>query len=191
MTINITKDAKMKTIDLRKVKQIKTHTIYSNYESDFDEKFLRESLADARGCAESEITEEDMYQEYVTQSRDWFDDARCNLNVTLDYPIILIADVDTWQGRRDGVKILTRNLRDILFADGCEYYKVYTDDDGNVRAFASHHDGTNKYLFRQLKSSYDEELLQKIYDGEVTDEDIEEHTTSLYPCLAKVYGWEI
>lgn len=74
-----------------------------------------------------------------------------------------------------------------------DYVKWYVDEEGNLRADAYHHDGENHYLYRAFKKGTTEEqiedLTEKIYNGEVTQADIEEVTERLGGYIGKVYGW--
>lgn len=176
-----------------KQKQI---TIFNNNPCDCDFEEERQSLAETRECSPNDITDEEVWQSLCDSLDFWWDDCKLELDEELDGDIICIASVGTWQGRRDGYKILGNNLNEILYSrcgGGDCTYKVYAED-GNIKGRASHHDGMNSYLFRMLKPFKTDEayerFLDKLYNGTATDRDIRRHTASLYPFVKKVYGWK-
>lgn len=66
---------------------------------------------------------------------------------------------------------------------------------GDLRCDASHHDGTNHYLYRVYKDGVTEtqidNLKDKIYCGKATRADITRVTRRLGDDIAKVYGFSI
>ena len=125
---------------------------------------------------------------------DYLADERINLDVELNHPILVIADLGLWNGRAYGYKELPGNIKECLYSD-CEYVTWYVDDDGEFCCNASHHDGTNHYRYRTYKSGVSEwqidKLKSKIYDGTATEEDIDSVTRKLGYDIAEVYGWEM
>lgn len=121
----------------------------------------------------------------------WLDDERENLNIQLENPILVIADLGFWNGRRQGYKIIeSGNIKDILY-DECDYVKWYSDGH-NIKAIASHHDGTNYYEYREIRDRDKiENLLEQIYYGkQITRSKLNYYTRSIHPYIAKIYGWE-
>jgi hypothetical protein len=121
-------------------------------------------------------------------------DERINLNIQLDGPILVIGDIERWNGRVSGYKeIQSGNIRDCLFAD-TDYSTWFVDRKGDLRCDAIHHDGRNHYLYRAYKpgatEAQIERLKEKIYDGVATRADIERVTKRLGDDIGKVYGWE-
>ena len=59
----------------------------------------------------------------------YLDDERANLNIQLDQPILVIADLGLWTGRHMGYKeIESGNIRDCLFSDrDIDYATWYVD----------------------------------------------------------------
>jgi hypothetical protein len=125
---------------------------------------------------------------------DYLDDERMNLNIQLSRPILVIADLGLWNGRRMGYKeIASGNIRDCLYSD-TDYSTWYVDKLGDMRCDAIHHDGTNHYLYRAYKDGVREEqidrLKEKIYGGVATRADITRVTERLGDEIGKVYGWD-
>ena len=122
-------------------------------------------------------------------------DERTNLNIQLSQPIIIVGDIGRWNGRVMGYKdIPSGNIKDCLYAD-TEYTEWYVDKYGDLRADASHHDGTNHYLYRVFKDGVSEtqmeNLKNKIYYGKATRADIARVTRRLGDEIAAAYGFHI
>lgn len=121
-----------------------------------------------------------------------FEDEGTNLDMELDGNILVIADLGLWNGRRRGYKILGTNLRDILFAAQGDCYRVYFDStDGEVKADDVHHDGTNHYLFREIRRGVHDHavLTGGICGGTYAQRDIDRYTKSLGKRVRRIYGW--
>lgn len=132
------------------------------------------------------------YERYSYDCGYFLDDERANLNVDVDGVIICLASLGLWNGRHVGTKIIGNNVKHILRSD-CEYLTWYCDR-YNVRCDATHHDGSNSYLYRVAKDRDEaKRLMNKIYD--MTDYGMAEdyfmkHTKSLRPYVSNVYGWK-
>lgn len=164
------------------------HLIWSNYNLDLDD--WREDLLEEYPDA----SESELYQLMDERNSSYLDDERCNLNIQMAMPIIIIGDLGLWNGRRTGYKdIPSGNIRDCLYSD-TDYTTWYVDRLGDLRCDAVHHDGTNHYLYRAFKPGVSEaqmdRLREKIYDGSVTRADITRVTQRLGDAIGKVYGWD-
>ena len=119
----------------------------------------------------------------------YLEDERQNLNVKTDGRILIIADLGLWNGRHRGYRILGTKVSDILYemADYIEWY----GDGHNIKATASHHDGTNYYEYRVIREDRNiDNLLNAIYNGDnITRKKLNYYTKSLYRDVAKIYGW--
>ena len=164
------------------------HLIWSNYNLDLDD--WREDLLEEYPDA----NESELYQLMDERNSSYLDDERCNLNIQMAMPIIIIGDLGLWNGRRTSYKdIPSGNIRDCLYSD-TDYTTWYVDRLGDLRCDAVHHDGTNHYLYRAFKPGVSEvqmdRLREKIYDGSVTRADITRVTQRLGDAIGKVYGWD-
>ncbi len=124
----------------------------------------------------------------------YLDDERCNLDIQLSRPILVIGDIGRWNGRVMGYKeIKSGNIKDCLYSE-CDYNKWFVDKNGDLRCEAIHHDGTNYYLYRTYKDGVSREQIEnlkwKIYYGKATRADITRITRRLGDEIGKVYGWE-
>ena len=163
------------------------HVIWSNYDLDFDD--WKDDLAEEYPDASTSMLEDLMYE----RNGEYLDDERTNLNIQLNEPILVIADLGLWNGRRMAYKeILSGNIRDCLYSD-YDYTTWYVDRNGDFRCEDIHHDGTNHYLYRAYKDGISEEqksrLKDKIYAGTATRSDITRVTKRLGDEIGKVYGW--
>ena len=170
---------------------MKKLTIWSNRNVDFDE--WKESLIEYQRENEyddpEDVTDIDVWNFIEESLSNQLDDEICSLNVMTDGRILVIADLGLWNGRKQGYKILNDNVNNI-FNTG-EYYTEWYSDGYNIKATASHHDGTNYYEFREIREDRNiQNLLDAIYNGEeITRKKLNYYTKSLHPYVAKVYGW--
>jgi hypothetical protein len=128
------------------------------------------------------------YERYLEDCDNFLYDERANLDIPVDGVIVCFADLGLWDGHHQGAKTFGSYVKNILHSN-CEFNDWYCDR-YNVRCNASHHDGTNSYLYRVAK---DEEqanrLVQAIAYEDMTEEEFRKATRSLRPYVAKVYGW--
>lgn len=165
----------------------KRNLIWSNYDLDYDD--WRADLEEYY----PELSENERIEVMYETNNDYLDDERVNLDIQLNMPILVIGDLGLWTGRYSGYKeIASGNIKDCLFAD-TDYSSWYVDTLGDLRCDASHHDGTNHYLYRVYKDGVSEEqmdnLKDKIYRGVATRADITRITRRLGDEIGKVYGW--
>lgn len=165
------------------------HIVWSNQDLDLDD--WRDDLT----ADNPEMSESEMYELMNETNASYLDDERVNLNVQLSHPIIVIADLGRWNGRFSGYKMIdSGNIRDCLYSD-TDYTEWYVDKDGEFRCNATHHDGTNHYLYRTFKDGIDgdsiDDLQDKIYSGTVTQADIDRVTRPIGKDIAAVYGFEL
>ena len=172
--------------------------VWSNLNLDIDDwrdsyvEFLNDN-----GMDDDPDDEYAIYQHMVELNSLYLDDERMNLDIEVSRPIIAIADLGLWNGRFSGYKELnSSNIKDCLNGfDSCEYYEWYVDNNGDLRCTAVHHDGKNYILYRAYRDDVTDEqveaFLDKIYSGDVTQDDIEAVTCRLGDKIAAVYGWEI
>ena len=165
------------------------HIIWSNYDLDYED--WRDDLE----AEYPDLTEGERIALMYEINGDYLDDERMNLDVQLSQPILVIADLGLWHGRRMGYKeISSGRISDCLYSD-TDYSTWYVDRLGDLRCDAIHHDGTNHYLYRTYKpgvrQSQIEKLKEKLYFGTATRADITRITRRLGDDIAKVYGFSI
>ena len=150
-------------------------------------------LMEEAGSFGDPITEDEALRRAYDLHWEYLEDERLNLSIQTDGDIVVIADLGLWNGRRQGYKTIGRNVKDCLsFTDG-DYAEWYVDGYGNLRGTEIHHDGTNEYLYRELKPSLSdqqkENFLDLVYRGKATSDLISRYTRSLGKRVCKVYGW--
>lgn len=162
----------------------KNHLIWSSDIGDIENwEFPEEEYGEV-------LSEDQKYERAYELNSEYLDDERLNLNVQLNTPILAIADLGLWYGRRQGYRLIeSGNISDILHSDADEV--TWFVDRYNVRATACHHDGTNHYLYRGVRpNACIDNLLNRIYNGEeISSKTLNYYTFSLRPFVAKVYGW--
>ena len=133
-------------------------------------------------------------------NNDYLQDERENLNIETQGDIICIADIGRWNGRADGYSYEGDNIKNIFHThiNGMSEIEFYVELEGDtleLKADEHHHDGTNHYLYRELKpnisDSDKEEFESLIYNGECEYSDIEKYTRPLGQEVQKVYGFEL
>ena len=164
------------------------HLIWSNFDLDYDD------WKDDLEAEHPDLSESERIDLMYRINSDYLDDERINLNITLSRPILVIADLGLWYGRRQGYKeIESGNIRDCLY-DENDYVTWFVDKNGDFRCDSIHHDGTNHYLYRTYKDGVSEEQIEnlkwKLYHGQATRKDITRITRRLGDEIGKVYGWE-
>ena len=128
------------------------------------------------------------YERYHEDCDTYLDDERANLDVEVDGCIVAFGVLGLWDGNHNAACTFGNKVKNILKSE-CDYLDWYCDR-YNVRCRASHHDGTNYYLYRVAK---DREQAKRLvdaiaYEG-MTEEQFRKSTKSLRPYVAKVYGW--
>lgn len=79
-----------------------------------------------------ELSEQERMELMVEQNNDYLDDERCNLNIQLSRPILLIADIGRWDGRYPGyAEIKSGNIRDCLYSE-MDYSTWYVNRLGDL-----------------------------------------------------------
>ena len=95
-----------------------------------------------------ELPEDKLYEKMHELNAEYLDDERRNLDIQFSQPILVIGDLGFWNGRAQGYKMVNSgNIRDCLYSD-TDMTEWYVDKNGDLRADAIHHDGTNHYLYR-------------------------------------------
>lgn len=120
----------------------------------------------------------------------YLDAERCNLDICLENPILVIANLGLWNGRATGYQVINSgNIKDILYSNA-DYIKWYSDGH-NIKCVAHHHDGTNYYEYREIKNMNTiDKLLDMLYNNITpTRRQINHYTRSIEKHVRNVYGW--
>ena len=171
---------------------MKKHIIWSNMDinpEDWKEDY--EETAEINDWDEDTDDENNLWRFIGETLERQMDDERANLNIPTDGRILVIADISAWDGHHQGYRIGTsrRNINEIF-----DHYHDYTEwysDGYNIRATDAHHDGVNRYEFREIREDRNiQNLLDAIYNREkITRKKLNYYTKSLHKRVAAVYGW--
>lgn len=94
------------------------HLIWSNYDLDYED--WRDDLEEDH----PELTEDERMALMYEINNRYLDDERVNLNIQLDQPILVIADLGLWNGRRTGYQeISSGNIRDTVLPMVDAFYR--------------------------------------------------------------------
>lgn len=128
--------------------EIKSTTIYSNFYDEqryeqtkqyFAEMFEDEEITSERIEDEIAFEDEMLWSEFVNEYEDFF-----NL-----HRMVCIADIGRWNGRFQGYKVI-ESMRDFeRCLDGLDHFEI-REDNGRLFVDGYHHDGVNRYEFREL-----------------------------------------
>lgn len=100
----------------------------------------------------------------------YFDDRRLLMNTFADtiFPtdVINIAELGLWDGKHSAFRIFDAPTLDELFMSDqdIEEAEWYIDEYNDLRCNAHHHDGTNHYLYRQIRSEIGPAARRNFYD---------------------------
>ena len=163
------------------------HLIWSNYHIDYEDwkEDMEHEFPD--------LSDDERYYKMLEINEGYLDDERDNLNIQLSQPILVVANLGLWYGRRSGYReIESGNIRDCLTLRH-DFTTWYVDRLGDLRCDDIHHDGTNHYLYRAFRDGVGEQqrdrLKERIYSGIATRSDIVRLTRRLGDDIGKVYGW--
>ena len=93
---------------------------------------------------------------------EYLDDKRCNLNIKTG-EIVCIANLGLWDGIHSGYQLIGDNLNNILYSrmNGISCNEWYSDGK-NILHREAHYDGTNTYIYREVKGNTREEQLNNV-----------------------------
>ena len=172
-------------------------TIWSNDTTLYDFEESREVVSDVECIDVSDVTDDAVYRYINDDICLSLDAEEENLNVQTGR-IVVFATLGLWHGRAHGSRILPEQRLSAILHAACrdsDTYTVYYDgNDGEVKAKDVHHDGTNRYVFRELVSGIspdaEEGFLESVKSGAAKLEDITRFTASLGPRVEPIYGWK-
>lgn len=178
--------ANARPVDTDKLLDVNHRVIWTNNDYNEWEKCMLEDYPDeaSREAEGIEIS----YERYMDDRDNDLYDERANLDIPVDGVIVCFADLGLWDGHHQGAKKFGKYVKNILCSE-CEFNDWFCDR-YNVRCKASHHDGSNSYLYRVAKDEEQaDRLVQAIAYEDMTEEEFRKATKSLRPYVAKVYGW--
>lgn len=153
----------------------------------------RLDIAECQECEADELTEEQLARYWQEDNDMNYQDEKSNLNKIIDGYIIALAHRSSHYGAIggngcEGTKLVGWNISKILetTADDADFWA----EDYNINGKLYDHDGHWTVTYRVCKDEEEAEKLQNLaYYGKLNNADIMARTKSLYPYIAKIYGW--
>ena len=165
---------------------------YYEQNSDIQNRYKQDVLSWGDYSSE-ELTEDFLADLWERDNEYNYEAERTNLDKDIDGYIIALGYRWSHYGSicgngREGTKLVGWNIADILKSSGdCASWYA---EDYNIHGHSGDHDGSWSIIYRVCKNSYEAEKLQVLaYEGKLTNADIMARTKSLYPYIAKIYGW--
>lgn len=131
------------------------------------------------------------YEAACESNIEWLYDVKSSLSIEVPNPILVVADLGLWNGRRSDYHILSGSKVADIFGVQCGDLVTYFADAYNVCCEDIHHDGINRYIFRELRDfdGYCQPLLNALRGQRNYKALMKRYTKSLLPYVADVYGW--
>jgi hypothetical protein len=114
-------------------------------------------------------------------------DEKITLDKELGHNIILVANLGLWNGRRMAYRVVGTNINDI-FTYSCGDYVTWYIEDDEVKCKDVHHDGTNLYTYRVLKSNIDQFEFDEYACEHSTLEAVKKYTKPIGKYVKDIYG---
>ena len=165
--------------------------IVSSVFTDDDMTMVKEVMQENPSLSEEDATY--MISELKAEDLEMLtDNITKNLKVSND--LIIIADLQFWNGRKSGYKLVSKEHLEDIFASNLLGYDdfLYFVEDNDLKINLYHHDGTHRCQVREFRKNLSDskkgELLKKIYFNKVTKEDITRYTKSIGRQILKIFG---
>lgn len=163
-------------------------TIWSNYYEDV-EACEREIRMEHPELSEDEVR---------TQAWEllWcaLNDERLNLDIPLENRVIIIAELGLWDGKRNAYKEIAPRTIGGCLIEHEDFCRWYVDGRNDLCCNATHHDGTNHYMYREWKPGLSQKqkdnFYKKILQGKADRDCINNYTRSIGKRICDVYGWK-
>ena len=116
------------------------HLIWSNYDLDLED--WRESLEELY----PHYSEDELYEKMYDSNAANLDDERCNLNIQLSSPILVIGDLGLWYGRPSIEPLACEDIESAIrkCANNMDYV-IVKQVNGHIEVTGIHHDGSNNF----------------------------------------------
>lgn len=159
------------------------------WSSDFDLDDFLENIRD-----EHPGLKDDEAYIYASEINDgYLDDEKANISTTLNESILIIGVLGRWDG------IIPQAYRETDWSNPADCLTFEKDMDGGTWFISKdhelcsrqyNHDASSVFLYRVWRENAEKDiLLDKIYAGKATMEDISRYTLSLGKRIEHIYGW--
>lgn len=130
-----------------------------------------------------------IYSNFDMDNEMYIEDERDNISFCdtgFNGYVIAFAQIGMWDGIKIGAKIFN-TIEKILYSS-CDYCEWYLDS-YNLRFRGAHHDGQNNILYRYVDTKEKaQNILNRIVEKGMSEEQFRKATKSLRKYVAKVYG---
>ena len=157
----------------------------------YDDQWEKEYKDEHPDASDAEIAQ--AYEDEVSMR---FDDEKANLDIAIKRDVLVIKTINRWNGQSIQCSTIHRTTIGSLlerFFDGNTFY--VDAETGDFIGEAYHHDGTNRYCFREIavddREDDIDELVCDIESGKEYAAKLAELTKPFGGRIAKVYGWEV
>ncbi len=141
------------------------HTIWNSDATEYDFEEARRNCADANGETPEEVSDEAVWDFIHREIDQWYEDESMNLNKPTGR-ILCYGSLGLWWGRPTGYRMIDGGNLNAVLGQACRDsydYHVYFDG-RDVCADDTHHDGTNRYTFREIREDVGEDALDAFLD---------------------------
>ncbi len=145
-----------------------------------------------------EMNQEYLYDEIGYDTRSGHTKGNLDYCEEVKGTILCIGELGLWNGTRhvaeiiDGDSIVKCIKCRTRSAEDSEYF--VEKDTGELKQYDHHHDGTNTFTYREVKTSVSDaelyNLINKIREGTATETDINKLTKTMGGYVLKLYGLE-
>lgn len=141
---------------------MKRRVIFSNCDTDYSESY-RKYYEEMCEINEIEPTESG-FEDYLYEMSDmkWRDLCRTLGKVNCYGNILCLASLGLWNGRRSAYKIIYADNLSAILNNICGDYVEVAIEDGDIVISDTHHDGTNRYTFREIRNTVN---IDNLYDA--------------------------
>ena len=172
---------------------MKERVLYNNYLTEKEENDIIKDYAEYEDVDVEDIDKELKYEIIEDYLEMEIEELDINCNVYLENPILVIASLGRWDGRKIEYKIINSGLLSDIFHmnDNCDYHKYYSDG-YNIHCEVTLHNGINHYEFREIKNMDNINIfLDNILSGKYTNNRrmLNYYTKSILPEFKKIYGF--
>lgn len=181
------------------------HTIWSN-DIDISDENIKTYRDDMTNLDPDETWTDEQIIQFMYDDIDVNLDAETenikNIDMIHSNTILVTGTLGLWHGTVMGYKLLENAaLKDIFSTTIGDYIEFY-ENDGNIQCSDTHHDGTNHYVYRELKTDdLDDPDIEEMLDAIATAgkdlvkqqkawDLINKHTYSLSHYWQELYGWK-
>ena len=106
------------------------------------------------------ITEKTNIEDYVNNYiEDSLKNEITNLDISLEGKILVIGNLELWNGRRSKYKIIKKRNINAILTNNHEGEIEFFSNGKNIKAICHHHDGINHYEYREIRKKQIDKIV--------------------------------